>query len=201
MIVRAFLSIFLSVCVCIRVCIMSALTLSTLTFDANIQEQSLIGNYIGRTYESLIYDGDTLRVICYPLPLVDSYSYSNSSPIKLNVRLQGIDTPELHRGSPEERNAGKIAKETLCSLIVDKYLYIKIVDMDKYSGRYIGIIYLTDYTDDTNIKDIEDIKEIKVHNVTECVNDIMIELKCAVPYKGDKKQSYEQNVMNGLLKI
>jgi endonuclease YncB( thermonuclease family) len=168
-------------------------TFKTLTFEIDTLEPNFIGNYIGKTYDSLVYDGDTLRIICYSLPL-------NGTPsMKLNVRLQGIDTPELHRGTQEERNAGKYARDTLCSLVTDKYLYVKIVDNDKYATRYIGIVYVLN---DATLDSVDTLNDVTLNSVTlngMSVNDTLIALKCAVPYNGDKKQTFEYNVANGFI--
>ena len=79
-----------------------------------------------------IYDGDTITRCLVNLGLGDYHM--------INVRLAGIDTPEL-RG--DERDEGLVSKERLVELIDGKDIIVE-TDKDKKGGfgRYLGTIWL-----------------------------------------------------------
>ena len=130
-----------------------------------------------------VIDGNTLSIV---LPLFNKYFY------KFSVRLDGIDTPEIHSDNPIIKEKGLQAKYRLLELICsDKkineiicisnekikkifdeksYLvYLKCSDFDKY-GRLLAKVYLT----------------------RESKNDlsyILIDEKLAYSYDGGKKLS------------
>ena len=85
-----------------------------------------------------IYGGDTITV------LVDlGFSLTQ----KMNIRLYGINTPEI-RG--EERPEGLISRDYLRSLITDKDVIIETFK-DK-TGKY-GRMLATIYLDDLNVNE------------------------------------------------
>lgn len=106
-----------------------------------------------------VYDGDTITVVF----LIDD------TPIKIKVRLKGIDTPEVRskKGRLEdEKIAGKKCRNYLRSFIGDKIVNLTIYKWGKYAGRVIGeIIY-----DNANI------------------SSLMLEKGYAVSYDGKTKK-------------
>jgi endonuclease YncB( thermonuclease family) len=104
-----------------------------------------------------VYDGDTITIAC-KLPL-------NESPIyRFNVRLKGIDSPEIKGKSHVEKMLALKSRDGLANLIMNKIVILKNVSIEKY-GRILADIYC----DDTYI------------------NEWMIQNKYAVVYDGGTK--------------
>lgn len=85
-----------------------------------------------------ILDGDTISVII-PITLEFGNGKNEKKGLyRLNIRLLGIDTPELKNKS----DLAFKAKDRLISLIneCNKKIYIKIHNYDKY-GRILGEIF------------------------------------------------------------
>ena len=86
-----------------------------------------------------VLDGDTFVVI---------YAYGKEF-LKSKIRLEGIDTPELHiKGERRllpigdlEKEAAEHVKKYLESEILGKILKLRISKFDKYGGRFIGMIF------------------------------------------------------------
>ena len=98
---------------------MDSLTLTNTTpFKPPIKEGKVIK----------VYDGDTITigVILWDI----AYRFS--------IRLNGIDTPELH--GPDKDKA-TLAKDALSNLIMNKIVSLKNIDTEKY-GRVLADVYL-----------------------------------------------------------
>lgn len=130
-----------------------------------------------------VTDGDTISVV---LPIFDNY-------FKFNVRLNGIDTCEIHSKNEIIKDKGLKAKyrliELLCPFekinniicstrkhIIDLFdkniclIWLECLDFDKY-GRLLGNIY--------------------IDNKTKNVSNILIEEKLAYKYDGSTKLKEE----------
>lgn len=108
-----------------------------------------------------IYDGDTVHF------LLDT----GGEVMKLALRLIGIDTPEVHAGKdklPQEKVAGKMAREYL-KTIASGHQKIRIVEWDKFGGRCLGEVILSDGG---------------------TANSMMIKGGYAKPYHGEKKEPW-----------
>ena len=78
-----------------------------------------------------VYDGDTITVI---------FQLGFNMCVKETIRLFGIDSPEI-RGT--DREIGRIARDKLRALILDKPVIVKTYkDKKGKYGRYIADIYL-----------------------------------------------------------
>ena len=127
-----------------------------------------------------VIDGDTVHIVCYD---------RHGDIIKINIRLSGIDTPEM-KTTPtiacKARNyLISLATDSTISLddfrpskelqsIIDtnkRLVYVKILGDDKYGGRYLAELY-----QDANMK--------------KSINDMMIESGHARSYDGGAKQSW-----------
>ena len=135
-----------------------------------------------------VYDGDTIKV-CF---------YHNGIINKWNIRLIGLDTPELRpsRKLPNREEEIKKAKESrdyLKSILLtnneSKLFYLKCYDFDKY-GRLLGEIFnyqpiLFDATNTTtNNTQIGGSTSI-LHPLS--INTLMITKKYAKYYDGGKR--------------
>ena len=83
-----------------------------------------------------VYDGDTIT-IATKLPLYNSPVY------KFQVRLTGIDSPEIKGKTPEEIALAKKSRDALHGLIFDKTVQLKDVGLEKY-GRLLANVYIDD---------------------------------------------------------
>jgi endonuclease YncB( thermonuclease family) len=80
-------------------------------------------------YITKVYDGDTITASIHVL----------SSYYLFQVRIDGIDTPELKTGTEESKAKGKEAGEFVRNLILNKFVILRCKDFDKY-GRLLADI-------------------------------------------------------------
>ena len=113
-------------------------------------------------YVTKVYDGDTLT-LATKLPFEDSPLY------KFQVRLNGIDTPELRTKNPEEKARAQQCKTALSGMCLNRFVTLQNVSLEKY-GRVLADIYCDE-----------------VH-----LNQYMIDQGFAVKYEGGHKQSFEE---------
>jgi micrococcal nuclease len=81
-----------------------------------------------------IHDGDTVKILLI----------YGTKPLKINLRLMGIDTPEITSGKgrlPEEKTAAIMARRRLAELVDDNIMYATIHDWDKFGGRLVGELF------------------------------------------------------------
>lgn len=83
-----------------------------------------------------VYDGDTIWVTFY----------LHNKIYKFNIRLYGIDTPEIkppknQENRDEEIVAAKRSKKYLENLILDKIVVLELLGKDKY-GRILAKVFI-----------------------------------------------------------
>lgn len=110
-----------------------------------------------------VYDGDTLNVVFFVGSELQQHKF----------RLYGIDTPEMRplksiENRAEIIEAAKKAKVYLESLVLDKVVFIRFREEEKY-GRLMGEIYFDESTE------------------CKSVNHMMVENKFAKEYFGGSK--------------
>jgi endonuclease YncB( thermonuclease family) len=108
-----------------------------------------------------VYDGDTITVAAQ-LPYPESPLY------RFQVRLAGIDSPEIKGKTEEEKTAAHKAQEALETLVLHKTVLLKNRLQEKY-GRILAEVYLDD-----------------LH-----VNQWLLDGGFAVPYDGKTKTAFE----------
>lgn len=84
-----------------------------------------------------IYDGDTITIAA-KLP------YSSSPLYRFSVRLNGIDTPELHTKNLEEKEMAEKARDALKMQIMNKEVELKNTKTEKY-GRLLADVYCENF--------------------------------------------------------
>lgn len=104
-----------------------------------------------------VYDGDTITI-------ASRFPGLNGPVYRFNVRLNGIDSPEIKGGSEHEKDLAKKSRDALSHLILGKIVCLKNVSTEKY-GRILADVYLD--------------------NLNVC--DWMLEKKYAVKYDGGTK--------------
>lgn len=77
-----------------------------------------------------IHDADTVTIL---------FEYKNEI-VKYNIRIQGIDAPEIHSKISKESTLSKKGKEYLENLILNCIVKVNFGDFDKY-GRVLATIY------------------------------------------------------------
>ena len=114
-------------------------------------------------YVLKVYDGDTIT-IASKLP------YEGSPIYKFQVRLNGIDTPELKTKNPAEKERATQCKQALSSLCLSHFVTLENVSLEKY-GRILADVHCEG-----------------IH-----LNQYMIDNGFAVKYDGGHKNSFEEN--------
>lgn len=127
----------------------------------------LIDDKIIRARVVDVYDGDTITVVFF----------IGKNPIKIKIRLLGIDTPELRSKSKNEKTAAIKSRDYLKSLVLNKIVNLEITDWDKYGGRVLGNIYMNDST---------------------CINTIMIDMGYGKSYTGAKKSKWTRSELKNI---
>lgn len=87
-----------------------------------------------------VHDGDTITIVTQlhngdVTPKVELY--------KFNVRVLGIDTPELKTKNKKEKELAIVARDALHALLINKVVKLKNISYDKY-GRILSNVSLED---------------------------------------------------------
>lgn len=81
-----------------------------------------------------VYDGDTITI-------ASRFPWTNGPIYRFNVRLNGIDSPEIKGASENEKELAKKSRDALSHLIMGKIVDLKNVSTEKY-GRVLADVYL-----------------------------------------------------------
>ena len=114
-----------------------------------------------------VFDGDSVTVAACLFGTIHRFS----------IRLLGIDTPEIHAHCPFEHTRAVVVRDHLHHLLFDKFVRVKIVDNDKYGGRYLGYLWSIP----TKL----------------CINKYMVDNNFAVRYDGQKKCKWTEAMCQG----
>ena len=107
-----------------------------------------------------VYDVDSITIVAKP--------YKDDNISRFSIRLADIDGPELRSQNEREKEAAKKARDILQKKILDEYIYITNVKIDKY-GRYLCNIWL--------------------NNIN--INEWLLTQNLVVQYSGGKKEGPE----------
>ena len=110
-------------------------------------------------YVVKVYDGDTIT-IASKLP------YKESPLYRFQVRLNGIDCPEIRGENEFEKKVAQMAKLEISNLILNKHVTLKNVGTEKY-GRILADVYIEN-----------------IH-----LNGLLLDRRLAVKYDGGAKVS------------
>jgi len=112
-----------------------------------------------------VYDADTITIAA-KLPY-------NSSPLyRFQVRLLGVDSPEIKGKTQEEKEAAHKSQQALEAILLNKIVYLTDVSHEKY-GRILANVYISHEN------------HTKLH-----VNKWLLDNGYAVPYDGKTKIPY-----------
>lgn len=81
-----------------------------------------------------VYDGDTITICA-------KYPYEKSPIYRFQVRLNGIDSAEIHAKTPTEKKKAFEARDALHKLIFGKIIQLKNKKTEKW-GRILADVYL-----------------------------------------------------------
>lgn len=87
-----------------------------------------------------VYDGDTITIATQ---LYNGSLVPKKDMYKFNVRLNGIDTPEIKTSNVAEHALAIIARDALSTLIIGKVIRLENISYDKY-GRLLCKAFLKD---------------------------------------------------------
>jgi endonuclease YncB( thermonuclease family) len=119
-------------------------------------------------YVIKVYDGDTIT-IAGRLPYPESRLY------RFQVRLLGIDSPEIKGKTEKEKEAAHKSQQALEGLVLNKTVLLREISTEKY-GRILANVYLV----------AESGQEL-------LVNKWMLTNGHAVPYDGKTKQLFDSD--------
>jgi micrococcal nuclease len=105
-----------------------------------------------------VYDGDTVTIAT---PLFNGSESAYIDTYRFNLRLLGINAPEIKTTDKQERELAIEAKNFLFSLVMDKIVRLENVSIEKY-GRVLCDVF--------------------IHDSNLHVNKAMVENGFAVPY-------------------
>jgi micrococcal nuclease len=108
-----------------------------------------------------VYDGDTITIGAFLL----------GKPYRFQVRLLGIDTPEIKGGSVHEKELAKTTRDALNEKIMNKVVTLRNIDEKKKEmyGRILADVYLGE----------------------ECINEWLIQKGYAKKYDGGHKETWD----------
>lgn len=112
-----------------------------------------------------VYDGDTFTIAVY---------YCNKLT-RFQVRLYGVDCPEIKGGTEESKAAARVSKQHVEQLILNKIVNIEILNNKIYNGKRICEKY-------GRLLAIVTIGDINLA-------DYLIKNKLGLPYFGGKKDT------------
>ena len=119
---------------------------------------SLNGEYLlGKCVD--VYDGDTVKIV---MPLMIDGEITNKL-FRWNCRINRVDTPEIRTKNIKEKDYGKLVRDNLRNKILNRMVYVKCLEFDKY-GRLLIEIYINEDYNYSNIN--KDNCEDKLLNIS-----------------------------------
>jgi endonuclease YncB( thermonuclease family) len=112
-----------------------------------------------------VYDGDTITVAT---PL----DYTRAPIYRFQVRLRGIDTPEIRGSSPEEKTAATKVRDALAAKVLNQKVFLQNIDTEKY-GRVLADVFLDE-----------------PQSPRQSISEWMLEHHYAVTYNGGTKAAW-----------
>ena len=119
-----------------------------------------------------VYDGDTCTCL---------FMHDKKVPTILNIRIKGIDAPELKSKNINEKEAATLVRDFVANKIKDKIVNIKLESWDKYGGRALGEVYIKKKG-----------REVPLSNY-------LVEEHLAKPYDGSKKEVWKRNELSFII--
>jgi len=100
-----------------------------------------------------IHDGDTITICAYfPYDRLKVPENIANSIYRWNVRLLGVDCPEITSKDEIEKNCSKRIQREMFDLLIEKNVRLENVSYDKY-GRILANVILEENTGEININE------------------------------------------------
>ena len=125
-----------------------------------------------KTIKNNIFQDLEINAYCFNVHDTDTISVLfkfGSEIVKYNLRLNGIDAPELRSKNENEKKLCIEGTEYLKNMVLNKLIKIKTLKTDKY-GRMLAILY---------------------NDNDECINDLLIKKNFCRAYDGGTKESWD----------
>lgn len=122
-----------------------------------------------------VYDGDTITVI---------YLINKKTPFRIRIRIEGLDTPEIRGSSPVEKQAAEAIKYHVQDMLLNKIVPIKVSKWDKYGGRVIGTVYLSNHTEEN----------------PKTLTTYLLDNGYAKEYSGKAKEDWDEEQLKGIIR-
>ncbi len=132
------------------------------SLDCSSLQRFSFEGYSGYARVVSVHDTDTITVVFF----------WNDTPVKINIRLAGIDAPELHSSVKCEADMCKQGRDALIRIILDKVVIVHLKKYDKY-GRALA--------------EVHTLEPILEHT---CINKYLVEYRYARPYSGGLKLAW-----------
>ena len=113
-----------------------------------------------------VYDGDTITVAA---PLFNGSFAPELEVYYFNVRIRGIDTPEIKTKNAAEKALALVARDALTELVMGELVYLENVATEKYGRLLCDVVMRSE------------------ENLTINIGDWMLKNGYAVSYSGDTK--------------
>lgn len=128
-----------------------------------------------------VYDADTITVV---IPFAGSFS-------KFNIRLYGIDTPEMKSKVAEVRDKAIKARERVINLITSgKSANVSKKELQTYLTANITLVYIECFEQDKWGRTLA--KVYLKEGDAKSLSDILLDEKLAYPYFGETKLTEDQ---------
>lgn len=128
-----------------------------------------------------VYDADSITVI---IPFAGTFS-------KFNIRLFGIDSPEMKSKIAEVKEKAVKARERVINLITGgKAANLSKKELQYYLGANITLVYIECFDQDKWGRTLA--KVYLKEGEAKSVSDILVDEKLAYPYFGETKMTEEQ---------
>lgn len=128
-----------------------------------------------------VYDADTITVV---IPFAGSFS-------KFNIRLYGIDTPEMKSKIAEVRDKAIKARERVINLITGgKSANVSKKELQTYLTANITLVYIECFEQDKWGRTLA--KVYLKEGDAKSLSDILLDEKLAYPYFGETKLTEDQ---------
>lgn len=112
--------------------------LETTELDLNNTKMYIPDIHYGKVIK--VYDGDTITIATQ---LYNGSLVPKKEMYKFNVRLSGIDTPEIKTSNVVEQKLAVLARDALSNIIMGKVVRLEDISHDKY-GRLLCNVFIDD---------------------------------------------------------
>ena len=145
--------------------------------NLNNSKKYIFENLELNAYCFKVIDGDTIKCLIKINDIIDTSRNNEPQYLKINVRLNGIDTAEKRSNQAREKELSLQATNFTKKVLENKMVFLKFLGLDKY-GRHLCKVYKTSYAS-SNL-------EISAG----CISEELLKNNLANTYDGKKKAKF-----------